>query len=255
MTRARVQAWKELEKKLVKRISNVHKQMDNVKKLVSQKQQAELEMRNDIDQIGDVMSKQVELRLQDKSNNESILGAVGFGRKKYSHSQMRSQKEEKKLRKKRQVSDIDTPLRYQQNKSTIVTSERTPLNREISSPRSYSKRSRGSIVQSPQGSIYENQLKLDLIEEEEKIDEMLSGTHNFWTRDVERNEKNYEKQEVMGLEQTRIELISQCAKLEHEIEFLNKLDKCGKQFLQTGKPSNIAQDSANQSSKLRSISR
>ena len=39
----------------------------------------------------------------------------------------------------------------------------------------------------------ENQLRLDLIDEEENIDEMLKGTHNFWTKEVERNEDNYDR--------------------------------------------------------------
>ena len=46
---------------------------------------------------------------------------------------------------------------------------------------------------SPQGSAVENQLRLDLIDEEENIDEMLKGTHNFWTKEVERNEDNYDR--------------------------------------------------------------
>jgi len=54
---------------------------------------------------------------------------------------------------------------------------------------------------------------------------MLRDTGNFWTTEVVRNEENYDKQEVMGLEEERISLISQCAKLEHDIKFLRRMDK------------------------------
>lgn len=39
----------------------------------------------------------------------------------------------------------------------------------------------------------EAQLKLDFIDEEEKIDEMFKDTHNFWSQDMARNEDNYER--------------------------------------------------------------
>ncbi len=54
----------------------------------------------------------------------------------------------------------------------------------------------------------EHQLKLDFIDEEEKIDEIFKGTHNFWSKDVARNEDNYERQEVISLEDERIDLIT-----------------------------------------------
>ena len=65
-----------------------------------------------------------------------------------------------------------------------------------------------SGLRSPQGSHIENQLRLDLIDEEENIDELLKGTHNFWSKDEERNEQNYDRQEVISLEQEKIELIA-----------------------------------------------
>ena len=37
---------------------------------------------------------------------------------------------------------------------------------------------------------------------------MLQDTHNFWTKDLARNEDNYERQEVISLEDERIELIA-----------------------------------------------
>ena len=43
------------------------------------------------------------------------------------------------------------------------------------------------------GSHNEDRLRLDLIEEEEKIDEFLQETQNFWNQDVERNEQNYDR--------------------------------------------------------------
>ena len=39
----------------------------------------------------------------------------------------------------------------------------------------------------------ENQLKLDLIDEEENIDGMMNESHNFWSKDLAQNEKNYER--------------------------------------------------------------
>ena len=35
-------------------------------------------------------------------------------------------------------------------------------------------------LKSPRGSKFEDQLRLDLIDEEEKFDEMLKETHNYW---------------------------------------------------------------------------
>ena len=55
--KGRLKIWRELEKKLSKRISYAHKQMECVKTLVSQKQQAEIDMRTDFDQLRDVMGK------------------------------------------------------------------------------------------------------------------------------------------------------------------------------------------------------
>lgn len=82
---------------------------------------------------------------------------------------------------------------------------------------------------------FENQLRLDLIDEEENIDEMLNGTQNQWIKDVQRNEGKYDRQEVISLEQEKVDLMAQCAKLEHDISFMNNLQKVGKQFNQTGK--------------------
>ena len=66
----------------------------------------------------------------------------------------------------------------------------------------------------------------------------MKGTQNFWIKDVQRNEENYERQEVIGLEQEKLELMATCAKLEHDIAFMKRLDKVSKQFNQTGKPVN-----------------
>ena len=55
--KGRMKIWRELEKKLTKRISYAHKQMECVKTLVSQKQQAEINMRTNFDQLRDAMSK------------------------------------------------------------------------------------------------------------------------------------------------------------------------------------------------------
>lgn len=83
----------------------------------------------------------------------------------------------------------------------------------------------------------ENQLRLDLINEEETIDEIqLNGTQNFWIKDVQKNEENYELQEIYSLEQEKLELLGQCAKLEHDITFMKLLFRVSKQFNQTGKP-------------------
>ena len=35
---------------------------------------------------------------------------------------------------------------------------------------------------------------------------------------------------MIGLEDEKIELIAQCAKLEHDIDFMKRLEKVGKQF-------------------------
>ena len=43
------------------------------------------------------------------------------------------------------------------------------------------------------GSHNEDRLRLDLIEEEEKIDELLMDTQNYWNQDVEKNEQNYDR--------------------------------------------------------------
>ena len=58
------------------------------------------------------------------------------------------------------------------------------------------------------GSQRENQLRLDLIDEEENIDELLRDTGNFWSAELVRNEENYNKQELMSLEEERISLIA-----------------------------------------------
>lgn len=55
--KGRMKIWRELEKKLTKRISFAHKQMECVKTLVSQKQQAEIDIRANFDQFHEVMSK------------------------------------------------------------------------------------------------------------------------------------------------------------------------------------------------------
>lgn len=54
---------------------------------------------------------------------------------------------------------------------------------------------------------------------------MLRATGNIWSTEFVRNEENYNKQEVMGMEEERINLIAKCARLEHDIEFLKRLDK------------------------------
>ena len=55
--KGRMKIWRELEKKLTKRISFAHKQMECVKTLVSQKQQAEIDIRTNFDQVREAMSK------------------------------------------------------------------------------------------------------------------------------------------------------------------------------------------------------
>ena len=78
-----------------------------------------------------------------------------------------------------------------------------------------------------------------MIEEEEKIDELLQETHNIWSKDVERSEQTYDRQELIALEDEKFDLITQCAQLEHDVEFLKRLNKLGRQFLQTGKPGTL----------------
>lgn len=82
-------------------------------------------------------------------------------------------------------------------------------------------------------------MRLDLIDEEENIDEMLNGSRNHWYKDEERNEDTYDRQEVLSLEQERLDLISQCAKMEHEIAFMKRLGTLGKYFNQNGKPAQV----------------
>lgn len=65
----------------------------------------------------------------------------------------------------------------------------------------------GDGDQSPLGSQTENQLRLDLIDEEENIDRMLEETGNFWSAEVVQNEENYDRQDVLGLEDEKLELI------------------------------------------------
>ena len=59
-------------------------------------------------------------------------------------------------------------------------------------------------MSSPQNSFKEDQLRLDLIDEEDYIDELLKGTRNFWNRDEEKIEKIYDCQDVIDLEQEKI---------------------------------------------------
>ena len=65
----------------------------------------------------------------------------------------------------------------------------------------------GDGDQSPLESQTENQLRLDLIDEEENIDRMLEETGNFWSAEVVQNEENYDRQDVLGLEDEKLELI------------------------------------------------
>ena len=83
-------------------------------------------------------------------------------------------------------------------------------------------------MSSPQNSFKEDQLRLDLIDEEDYIDELLKGTRNFWNRDEEKIEKIYDRKDVIDLEQEKIQLIAQCTKLEQETDFLSKLYKLGR---------------------------
>ena len=84
---------------------------------------------------------------------------------------------------------------------------------------------------------------------------MLKGTHNFWTKDVQRNEESYDRQEVRGLEDEKRDLIAQCAQLEHEIAFLCCLQRHGRVFVQTGKPSQIKDEASAPMSKSDSRSK
>ena len=82
----------------------------------------------------------------------------------------------------KKVREIDSPLR-----SRKLNMRNSRASRD-QSPMSDRSAEYGGGFRSPQGSQYENQLRLDLIDEEENIDELLKGTHNFWSKDVERNE-------------------------------------------------------------------
>ena len=73
-------------------------------------------------------------------------------------------------------------------------------------------------------------MRLDLIDEEENIDQMLNGTQNSWNKEEEIIDQTYDKQEVLSLEQERLDLMAQCAKMEHDIAFMKKLEKLGKYF-------------------------
>ena len=80
------------------------------------------------------------------------------------------------------------------------------------SPTGFSSRLSGSNgAQSPMGSQRSKQLRLDLINEGENIGRMLGETGNFWSAEVVQNEANYDRQDVMGLEDEKLELIHQCA--------------------------------------------
>jgi len=57
----------------VKRITRAKKQTMNVKKLVSQNQQKELELKDDIAAVGDAMTKQVEMQLNKESRSGSAM--------------------------------------------------------------------------------------------------------------------------------------------------------------------------------------
>lgn len=168
----------------------------NVKKLVSQNQQAEIEFKNNLEAVCDAMLKQAESRL--KPARHSKMSSLA--KRKSSMGADDTYKRDKG----RRVRDADSPIR-----KTKTKIEATPVAR---SPTHMSRRSGGSMgLQSPMGSHRSNQLRLDLIDEEERIDEMLQGTHNFWTKDVERHEETYDRQELMGLEDEKLDLIAQCA--------------------------------------------
>ena len=192
--KARVRIWNDLEKKLKKRINYAKRQILAVKQLVSRNQQAEINLRTDFDQIGDEYKKQVGLRIATDYNVTPQLNASTT-----------------------QQSQQPQPLQ-KQSISQLQLSPRESQSSEKSKQR----------MNSP-GAI-EQQLKLDLIDEEENIDEFLKGTQNFWIKDVQQNEDNYDRQEMIGLEDEKIELIAQCAKLEHDIDFMKRLQKVGKQF-------------------------
>ena len=71
MIQARVKKWTNLERKLVKRIQKVQKQTLNVKKMVASKQQAEMELKDDIEAVGNAMTKQMEIKLSGKESRSS----------------------------------------------------------------------------------------------------------------------------------------------------------------------------------------
>ena len=169
---------------MIKRSNNVRKQMNMIKKLVSQKQQNEIDLRTDFEQIGDALAKQVESKLSVQDENKD--NTYNLSRKKGSSLKVGALNTPKK-----KIKEITQPLRNQKLKKNSDRMEHNSGAFRDLSPRS--NRSIGSdniaaSLRSPRGSNYENQLRLDLIDEEENIDEMLKGTHNFWSKDVERNE-------------------------------------------------------------------
>ena len=123
--KGRMRIWRELEKKLTKRISHAHKQMECVKTLVSQKQQAEIDIRGNFDQIVDVVSNLVESKLSgrksqtDNHSNSLITPRV----RKKSVAEKYSYR--KKMSSHQRVRDITSPI-YMNHKrdSMMIITER-----------------------------------------------------------------------------------------------------------------------------------
>ena len=133
---ARMKQWVLFEKKLQKRVENVQRQCEGIKKLVSQNHQAEIELKNDLEALCEAMAKHVQLRI-DASDPK-------LPRMHKRNSSLPSLRlpQAAEYRGKRQETDPNSPLRIGMRKER----RRSPIQRS-------SRRSGGSVgVSSPMGS-------------------------------------------------------------------------------------------------------
>ena len=135
------------------------------------------------------MVKQVEMQLNGKDSKSKSPA-----KHRPTHSFVEITKKRFRQMKRRENRSHAGTKQAQIEISPNVTVDQSMRDMGNQSPTGFSSRQSGSGgAQSPMGSQRENQLRLDLIDEEENIDRMLGDTGNFWNAEVMRNEDIYDR--------------------------------------------------------------
>ena len=143
--------WRELERKLQKRVGNAQKQMAVVKGLVSQKQQTGLDLRAGVEHYGDALEKQVQERLNTAAQEALVIGG--------SNQVSKLSKRPKPVSKvKTTKNSVRSGTKKQRDVASPLRTKRVSPRRRQSPPPSPGRRSGsdGLGVISPCGSYMEN---------------------------------------------------------------------------------------------------